>query len=169
MQIACRFYSRSESMDARSRSQSERRSARFTTVKKKCFHSNPNAVPAITATQRTVEEWTVNHAQENREFHSHQPRFLACLRRQRTAHLRIGKATGWMLMTSPGRRENVAFGGRRALILVDGVTKTAAPRFALRKGGYGNCRSDPPSPHLGPRAACPPFRRWSLPEMPSRH
>ena len=38
---------------------------------------NPNAPPAITATQGTVEEWTVeNHAQENHEFHFHQLHFL---------------------------------------------------------------------------------------------
>ena len=38
---------------------------------------DPNAPPAITATQGTVEEWTVeNHAQENHEFHFHQLHFL---------------------------------------------------------------------------------------------
>ena len=38
---------------------------------------NPDAPPAITATQGTVEEWTVeNHAQENHEFHFHQVHFL---------------------------------------------------------------------------------------------
>ncbi len=38
---------------------------------------NPNAPPAITATQGTVEEWTVeNHALENHEFHFHQIHFL---------------------------------------------------------------------------------------------
>ena len=38
---------------------------------------NPNAPPAITATQGTVEEWTVeNHAQENHEFHFHPLHFL---------------------------------------------------------------------------------------------
>jgi FtsP/CotA-like multicopper oxidase with cupredoxin domain len=38
---------------------------------------NPNAAPAITATQGTVEEWTVeNHALENHEFHFHQLHFL---------------------------------------------------------------------------------------------
>jgi FtsP/CotA-like multicopper oxidase with cupredoxin domain len=38
---------------------------------------NPNAPPAITATQGTVEEWTVqNHALENHEFHFHQLHFL---------------------------------------------------------------------------------------------
>ena len=38
---------------------------------------NPNAPPAITATQGTVEEWTVeNHARENHEFHFHQLHFL---------------------------------------------------------------------------------------------
>lgn len=38
---------------------------------------DPNAPPAITATQGTVEEWTVeNHAQENHEFHFHQVHFL---------------------------------------------------------------------------------------------
>lgn len=38
---------------------------------------NPNAPPAITATQGTVEEWTVeNHARENHEFHFHQVHFL---------------------------------------------------------------------------------------------
>ncbi|MGA3082671.1 MAG: multicopper oxidase domain-containing protein [Terracidiphilus sp.] len=38
---------------------------------------NPNAPPAITATQGTVEQWTVqNHAQENHEFHLHQVHFL---------------------------------------------------------------------------------------------
>ncbi|MHB8622198.1 MAG: multicopper oxidase family protein [Sulfuricaulis sp.] len=39
---------------------------------------DPNAAPAITATQGTVEEWTVeNHALENHEFHFHQVHFLA--------------------------------------------------------------------------------------------
>jgi FtsP/CotA-like multicopper oxidase with cupredoxin domain len=38
---------------------------------------DPNAPPAITATQGTVEEWTVeNHALENHEFHFHQVHFL---------------------------------------------------------------------------------------------
>lgn len=38
---------------------------------------DPNAAPAITATQGTVEEWTVeNHALENHEFHFHQVHFL---------------------------------------------------------------------------------------------
>jgi FtsP/CotA-like multicopper oxidase with cupredoxin domain len=38
---------------------------------------NPNAAPAITATQGTVEEWTVeNHTVENHEFHFHQLHFL---------------------------------------------------------------------------------------------
>jgi FtsP/CotA-like multicopper oxidase with cupredoxin domain len=38
---------------------------------------NPNAPPAITATQGTVEQWTVeNQAQENHEFHLHQVHFL---------------------------------------------------------------------------------------------
>jgi len=38
---------------------------------------NPNAPPAITATQGTVEEWTVeNHTLENHEFHMHQIHFL---------------------------------------------------------------------------------------------
>ena len=38
---------------------------------------DPNASPAITATQGTVEEWTVeNHALENHEFHLHQLHFL---------------------------------------------------------------------------------------------
>lgn len=38
---------------------------------------DPNAKPAITATQGTVEEWTVeNHAIENHEFHFHQVHFL---------------------------------------------------------------------------------------------
>jgi FtsP/CotA-like multicopper oxidase with cupredoxin domain len=38
---------------------------------------NPNAAPAITATQGTVEEWTVeNHTVENHEFHFHQVHFL---------------------------------------------------------------------------------------------
>jgi FtsP/CotA-like multicopper oxidase with cupredoxin domain len=38
---------------------------------------NPNAPPAIVATQGTVEEWTVeNHTQENHEFHFHQLHFL---------------------------------------------------------------------------------------------
>jgi FtsP/CotA-like multicopper oxidase with cupredoxin domain len=38
---------------------------------------NPNAPPAITATQGTVEQWTVqNTAQENHEFHLHQTHFL---------------------------------------------------------------------------------------------
>lgn len=38
---------------------------------------NPNAAPAITATQGTVEEWTVeNHTVENHEFHFHQIHFL---------------------------------------------------------------------------------------------
>jgi FtsP/CotA-like multicopper oxidase with cupredoxin domain len=38
---------------------------------------NPNAAPAITATQGTVEEWTVeNHTLENHEFHFHQIHFL---------------------------------------------------------------------------------------------
>jgi FtsP/CotA-like multicopper oxidase with cupredoxin domain len=38
---------------------------------------NPNAAPAITATQGTVEEWTVeNHTLENHEFHFHQTHFL---------------------------------------------------------------------------------------------
>ena len=38
---------------------------------------NPNAPPAIIATQGTVEEWTVeNHALENHEFHFHQVHFL---------------------------------------------------------------------------------------------
>jgi FtsP/CotA-like multicopper oxidase with cupredoxin domain len=38
---------------------------------------NPNAAPAITATQGTVEEWTVeNHTLENHEFHFHQVHFL---------------------------------------------------------------------------------------------
>lgn len=38
---------------------------------------DPNAPPAITATQGTVEEWTVeNHAKENHEFHFHQLHFL---------------------------------------------------------------------------------------------
>ena len=38
---------------------------------------DPNAPPAITATQGTVEEWTVeNHTQENHEFHFHQVHFL---------------------------------------------------------------------------------------------
>jgi FtsP/CotA-like multicopper oxidase with cupredoxin domain len=38
---------------------------------------DPNAAPAITATQGTVEEWTVeNHALENHEFHFHQLHFL---------------------------------------------------------------------------------------------
>ncbi len=38
---------------------------------------NPNAPPAITATQGTVELWTVqNRAQENHEFHLHQVHFL---------------------------------------------------------------------------------------------
>jgi FtsP/CotA-like multicopper oxidase with cupredoxin domain len=38
---------------------------------------NPNAAPAITATQGTVEEWTVeNHTLENHEFHFHQLHFL---------------------------------------------------------------------------------------------
>jgi FtsP/CotA-like multicopper oxidase with cupredoxin domain len=38
---------------------------------------NPNAPPAITATQGTVEEWTVeNHALENHEFHFHQLHFF---------------------------------------------------------------------------------------------
>ncbi len=38
---------------------------------------DPNAGPAITATQGTVEEWTVeNHALENHEFHFHQLHFL---------------------------------------------------------------------------------------------
>jgi FtsP/CotA-like multicopper oxidase with cupredoxin domain len=37
---------------------------------------NPNAAPAITATQGTVEQWTVeNQAQENHEFHLHQVHF----------------------------------------------------------------------------------------------
>jgi FtsP/CotA-like multicopper oxidase with cupredoxin domain len=38
---------------------------------------NPNAAPAITATQGTVEEWTVeNHTLENHEFHFHQIHFF---------------------------------------------------------------------------------------------
>ena len=38
---------------------------------------DPNAAPAIVATQGTVEEWTVeNHALENHEFHFHQLHFL---------------------------------------------------------------------------------------------
>jgi FtsP/CotA-like multicopper oxidase with cupredoxin domain len=38
---------------------------------------DPNAAPAITATQGTVEEWTVeNHTVENHEFHFHQVHFL---------------------------------------------------------------------------------------------
>jgi len=38
---------------------------------------DPNAAPAITATQGTVEEWTVeNRAVENHEFHFHQLHFL---------------------------------------------------------------------------------------------
>jgi FtsP/CotA-like multicopper oxidase with cupredoxin domain len=38
---------------------------------------NPNAAPAITATQGTVEEWTVeNRTLENHEFHFHQLHFL---------------------------------------------------------------------------------------------
>jgi FtsP/CotA-like multicopper oxidase with cupredoxin domain len=38
---------------------------------------NPDAPPAITATQGTVEQWTVeNHALENHEFHIHQIHFL---------------------------------------------------------------------------------------------
>jgi FtsP/CotA-like multicopper oxidase with cupredoxin domain len=38
---------------------------------------NPNAPPAITATQGTVEQWTVqNTALENHEFHLHQTHFL---------------------------------------------------------------------------------------------
>jgi FtsP/CotA-like multicopper oxidase with cupredoxin domain len=38
---------------------------------------DPNAAPAITATQGTVEEWTVeNHTLENHEFHFHQLHFL---------------------------------------------------------------------------------------------
>lgn len=38
---------------------------------------DPNAPPAITATQGTVEQWTVqNHALENHEFHLHQVHFL---------------------------------------------------------------------------------------------
>lgn len=38
---------------------------------------NPNAPPAIVATQGTVEEWTVeNRARENHEFHFHQLHFL---------------------------------------------------------------------------------------------
>ena len=38
---------------------------------------DPNATPAITAAQGTVEEWTVeNHALENHEFHIHQIHFL---------------------------------------------------------------------------------------------
>jgi FtsP/CotA-like multicopper oxidase with cupredoxin domain len=38
---------------------------------------NPNAAPAITATQGTVEEWTIeNHTLENHEFHFHQVHFL---------------------------------------------------------------------------------------------
>ncbi len=38
---------------------------------------DPNAPPAIVATQGTVEEWTVeNHAKENHEFHFHQVHFL---------------------------------------------------------------------------------------------
>ncbi|MGA2653088.1 MAG: multicopper oxidase domain-containing protein [Terracidiphilus sp.] len=38
---------------------------------------NPNAPPAITAMQGTVEQWTVqNRAQENHEFHLHQVHFL---------------------------------------------------------------------------------------------
>jgi FtsP/CotA-like multicopper oxidase with cupredoxin domain len=38
---------------------------------------NPNAPPAITAIQGTVEQWTVqNRAQENHEFHLHQVHFL---------------------------------------------------------------------------------------------
>ena len=38
---------------------------------------DPNAAPAITATQGTVEQWTVqNRAQENHEFHLHQVHFL---------------------------------------------------------------------------------------------
>lgn len=38
---------------------------------------DPNAAPAITATQGTVEEWTVeNHTVENHEFHFHQLHFL---------------------------------------------------------------------------------------------
>ncbi len=38
---------------------------------------DPNAPPAITATQGTVEEWTVqNRTQENHEFHLHQTHFL---------------------------------------------------------------------------------------------
>ena len=38
---------------------------------------NPNAPPAITATQGTVEEWTVeNRTLENHEFHMHQIHFL---------------------------------------------------------------------------------------------
>jgi FtsP/CotA-like multicopper oxidase with cupredoxin domain len=38
---------------------------------------DPNAAPAIVATQGTVEEWTVeNHALENHEFHFHQVHFL---------------------------------------------------------------------------------------------
>jgi FtsP/CotA-like multicopper oxidase with cupredoxin domain len=38
---------------------------------------DPNAAPAIVATQGTVEEWTVeNHTPENHEFHFHQIHFL---------------------------------------------------------------------------------------------
>jgi FtsP/CotA-like multicopper oxidase with cupredoxin domain len=38
---------------------------------------DPNAAPAITATQGTAEEWTVeNHTMENHEFHIHQIHFL---------------------------------------------------------------------------------------------
>lgn len=38
---------------------------------------NPNAPPAIVATQGTVEEWIVqNHALENHEFHFHQVHFM---------------------------------------------------------------------------------------------
>jgi FtsP/CotA-like multicopper oxidase with cupredoxin domain len=38
---------------------------------------DPNAAPAITAVQGTVEEWTIeNHALENHEFHFHQLHFL---------------------------------------------------------------------------------------------
>jgi hypothetical protein len=65
-----------------------------------------------------------------------------------------------MIMTSPGAEGECSFlGPARALILVDGLTKTAAPRFAVSKGWIWECRSDLPSPHFGLRAAFPACRR----------
>ena len=57
----------------------------------------------------------------------------------------------------------MAFGGGRALIFVDGVTKAAAPAFAVSKGWTLELPIPSAFAQLGPRAAFPGLRKVEPP------